>query len=87
MDLADWSHSLAFYLAGASEDDSDLYVMINAYWEDLPFTIQVGEAGEWRRVADTALPSPTDIVEPGEEPILPSLEYLVRARSVAILMR
>src|SRR5690348_2376570 len=37
VDLADWSHTLAFYLDGAAQGDQDLYVLINAYWEDLRF--------------------------------------------------
>jgi hypothetical protein len=28
---------LAFCLHGASQDDDDIYVMINAYWEELEF--------------------------------------------------
>ena len=57
-DLGDHSHSLAYCLSGASRNDDDLYVMINAYWEDLLFTIQDGRASAWRRVVDTSLPSP-----------------------------
>lgn len=36
------SHSLAFFLRGASQGDDDLYVMINAWWQDLEFTLQEG---------------------------------------------
>jgi glycogen operon protein len=32
------SHTLAFFLRGRF-NDSDLYVMINCYWEDLDFTV------------------------------------------------
>jgi hypothetical protein len=45
VDLSHPSHSLAFCLHGASQGDVDLYVMINAYWEDLRFTIQEGKGG------------------------------------------
>ncbi len=38
------SHTLAFLLRGGRFNDSDLYVMINCYWEDLDFTV-----GEERR--------------------------------------
>ena len=34
VDLSNDSHSLAFCLHGASQDDDDIYVMINAYWEE-----------------------------------------------------
>ena len=37
VDLGDWSHSVGFCLHGASQRDQDIYVMVNAYWEDLNF--------------------------------------------------
>lgn len=87
VDLSYNSHTLAFCLRGGSESDSDFYVMINAYWEDLIFTIQDGAFAEWKRVVDTSLPSPSDFNSPGEETPLQSLDYLVKARSVVILVR
>ena len=42
VDLSPDSHSLAFCLHGASQADDDIYVMINAYWEELRFQIQEG---------------------------------------------
>jgi glycogen operon protein len=87
VDLSHHSRSLAFYLDGASQQDVDLYVMINAYWEDLVFTVQEGRAGQWRRVVDTALASPDDFCESGAEALLPSQTYVVRARSVVVLQR
>jgi isoamylase len=87
VDMAFDSRSLAFCLRGASEEDDDIYVMINAGKEDLLFTIQEGEAREWLRVADTSEPSPLDINEPGRETTLTGLEYPVKARSVVVLRR
>ena len=81
------SHSIAFYLDGASQEDDDLYVMINAWWNDLDFTIQEGTAGEWKRVIDTSLQSPDDIAEPGQEKQIGGTTYTVKARSVAVLRR
>lgn len=86
-DLADDSHSLAFALRGASQQDDDLYVMINAYWEELTFQIQEGAANAWRRVVDTSLESPSDFLEPGNESPLPSMDYRVPARAVVVLVR
>jgi glycogen operon protein len=86
-DLGYFSRSLAYCLHGAALDDDDLYVMINAYWDDLTFTIQEGQAGDWLRVVDTSLPSPDDIVEPGEERPLHSLQYRVHSRSIVVLQR
>jgi len=86
-DLADDSRSLAFALHGASQQDSDLYVMINAYWQELTFEIQEGAANAWRRVVDTSLDSPLDFLEPGNESPLPSMAYRVPARAVVVLIR
>jgi glycogen operon protein len=82
----DWSyasHSLAYCLHGTSANDSDLYVMINAYWEPLSFTIQEGEPGDWKRIVDTSEDSPDDFTD---TPVL-SLSYTVQSRSVVVLVR
>jgi glycogen operon protein len=84
-DLSDSSHSLAFCLHGSSQDDDDVYVMINAYWEKLEFQVQEGRAQEWMRIVDTALASPDDFSERGEP--LQALTYSVAPRSVVVLLR
>jgi glycogen operon protein len=84
VDQSPQSHQLAFYLRGESQHDTDLYVMINAAPQDMTFRIQHG-ACRWRRVVDTSLASPDDIVEPGNEVSLTTLEYLVKGRSVVVL--
>jgi glycogen operon protein len=86
-DLSFDSRSLAFALHGASQQDNDLYVMINAYWKELTFQIQEGTTNEWRRVVDTSLDSPFDILEPGDESPLPWLHYRVPGRAVVMLVR
>jgi len=85
-DLSTESRSLAFYLDGASQNDADLYVMINAYWEALPFTVQQGEARQWNRVIDTGTEAPHDFLEGSLEP-LASLTYNVAPRSIVVLIR
>jgi len=84
-DLSYDSHSLAFCLHGASQNDNDIYVMINAYWESLQFHIQEGTAQEWTRIVDTTLPSPEDFSDRGEP--LGALSYVVAPRSVVVLLR
>jgi len=84
VDLYGDSHTLAYCLRGASQNDQDLYVMINAYWEDLTFNIQEGAASTWRRVVDTNEPSPNDFLE--TSPPLPLMQYRVGARSVVVLV-
>jgi len=86
-DLAYDSHSLAFCLRGAAEGDDDLYVMINAYWRALTFTVHDGGARTWKRVVDTSLTSPSDFREPGFEVPLQSRTYSVAPRSVVVLIR
>lgn len=85
-DLTHESRSVAYYLAGASQNDLDLYVMVNSYWEDLAFTVQQGEAEQWRRVIDTGMEEPHDFLA-GEGERLPSLIYKVAPRSVVVLVR
>jgi len=41
-DLSFDSHTLAFCLHGASQNDNDIYVIINAYWQAMTFVIQEG---------------------------------------------
>jgi glycogen operon protein len=76
---------LAFCLHGSSQDDDDIYVMINAYWQRLEFRLQEGTAQEWMRIVDTASASPGDFSERGEP--LQALSYSVAPRSVVVLVR
>ena len=86
-DMSRDSHSLAFFLRGAAQEDKDIYVMINAYWEPVAFHIKHGQTHEWLRVIDTSLPSPDDFCESGAEESLQSSEYIVRARSIVVMLR
>jgi isoamylase len=86
----DWSyesHSLAYCLHGDSENDGDLYVMINAYCQPLTFRIQEGNSSEWKRIIDTNMDSPDDIADPSTASALSSLDYQVQPRSVVVLLR
>jgi isoamylase len=85
VDLSYDSHSLAFCLHGASQGDDDIYAMINAYWEELEFTVQEGTAQEWKRMVDTALPSPDDFSDDGIP--LEGKEYRLAPRSIVVLCR
>ena len=87
VDFSQESRALAYLLRGSTLGDSNLYVMINAHSDDLPFAVQEGRTEEWRRVVDTARPSPEDIVGQGAGVPLVSRRYLVRARSVVVLER
>ena len=87
VDMSADSRALAYCLHGASQQDDDIYVMINAYWEPLQFTIQEGVPEDWKRVVDTSLASPNDIVEQAEAPNIHTLVYEVGPRSVVVLKR
>lgn len=54
------ARTLAYCPDGAAQGDTDIFAMINAYWEDLDSTIQEGTASDWRRVVDTSCTSPLD---------------------------
>jgi isoamylase len=84
-DLSHESRSLAFCLHGASQNDDDVYVMINAYWETLEFQVQEGAPQEWTRIVDTSLASPDDFSDRGEPLQAPS--YSAAPRSVVVLLR
>lgn len=85
VDLSADSRSLALCLHGASQDDDDIYVMINAYWQRLRFQIQEGTPDEWLRIVDTDLASPADFSERGLP--LQSCVYEVAPRSIVVLLR
>jgi isoamylase len=85
VDLSPASHSLAFCLHGASQGDDDIYVMINAYWQDLQFQIQEGMPKDWLRIVDTALPSGEEFSDSGVD--LEHLTYQTAPRSVVVLVR
>ena len=86
MGPVDWtSCELAYWLRGASQNDCDLYVMINAGPRDSLFRIQAVET-DWRVAVDTGSPEPLDINKPSLEPLITKPEHLVLSRSVVVLI-
>ncbi|MGC9359502.1 MAG: glycogen debranching protein GlgX [Anaerolineae bacterium] len=82
----DWSNqsqSLAIQYH-AAPGDTDIYVAANAYHQDLAFELPEGHA--WRRVIDTALDSPKDIIEEKAASLVEQKRYRVQARSVVVLL-
>ena len=61
---------LAYTNWGLAQDD-DIHIMLNMDSVDLDFELpplpRKGKKRKWRKVIDTALPSPADIAEPGKE--------------------
>lgn len=75
---------LAFTLAGFN-GDLDMHLMMNMYWENLEFELPKIPRRNWYRAVDTALPSPQDIADIGQEVAVNGDTYLVTARSIVIL--
>ncbi len=70
------------------EPDRDFYVALNAWGEPLPFTVPPSPQGRrWRRVIDTALAAPLDIVGLDEGPVVPAgSAYSVASFSTLVLI-
>ncbi|MCL2805950.1 MAG: glycogen debranching protein GlgX [Treponema sp.] len=96
-DSPDWNkigYYLALRLLGskaetlADKDDNDFYIMFNADIDPQSFKLaHLPSKKEWRRVVDTGLSAPNDILTPGnEEHLLSQILYTVKARSIVILI-
>jgi glycogen operon protein len=77
--------ALGLTLAGF-EDDPDLHVMMNMYWEPLDMAIPMIPGRQWTRAVDTSLPSPSDIADPGTETTCSGPSYRVNGRSIVVLV-
>ena len=86
----DWtglSRTLAFQMHGWHAQP-DIYVMINSHWEHRRFAIPPHEGRwQWRRLVDTSLAAPLDIVDESESvPLTPADHYVLSPRSTVILI-
>jgi glycogen operon protein len=87
----DWTgqrRALAFQLHGG-HGKPDLYVLFNAHWEWQKFQLPAhdGYQWSWRRLVDTNLPPPDDIVEDRDAvPLRPADHYVAAPRSTVILI-
>jgi isoamylase len=90
-DFSDQSRSLAMLLDGQKtgrEPDRDFYMAFNAWQEGLPFVVPPAPNGRpWRRVIDTALASPLDVVDLDEGPVVAAgMPYRVSPFSTLVLI-
>jgi isoamylase len=76
---------LAFTLAGF-EEDPDLHVMMNMYWDGLDFELPSVPGRQWQVAVDTGAPSPADIAEPGAERPVTGDTHHVAGRSIVALI-
>jgi glycogen operon protein len=92
----DWSsprNLLALRLDGAGEeighdhDDDDFYIMFNGTTRSRSFELpEAAGGGRWRRVIDTYLEAPEDILDEDRlQPLPDQRRYTVRSRSVVVL--
>jgi glycogen operon protein len=86
-DFTSASRTLAFAIDGRASGrgpDRDFYVVCNAWREALPFRAPLSPSGRpWRRLIDTALPSPDDLVPENAGPMIPAGSvYTVAAHSL-----
>jgi isoamylase len=92
----DWSyhsHTLALQIHGDAPisapgtEDNDFFVVLNAWTEDLEFELPGLPAGQaWRRLIDTALPGPQEIVEEDAAVEVSTERLPVKGRSVVVLI-
>jgi len=69
-DWSEQSHSLAFSLCHRVKNEF-VHVILNAYWEPLQFQLPILPDGKkWRQIVNTALPSPHDIFDNGNAPVI-----------------
>jgi glycogen operon protein len=90
LDRPDWStdsHSLAL-TACTPAGRYTVHAMFNAYWEPLVFELPPAGRNDgrvWRRIIDTALPSPDDIRLPQDAVAVSESTYTAAPRSVVLL--
>ena len=86
-DWGDDSHSLA-YTVHLRKGRLKFHLLFNAYWEALDFELPSAGSNPqhaWRRWIETSLPSPQDIVEWADAPVVAEREYVVAPRSTVVL--
>lgn len=72
------SHTVV--LRAAARGDADINVMVNAYWDNLIFTIQAPGSGSWIHRWQ-----PFDILDVTTSPSAHDTRYAVAARSIVVL--
>ena len=83
------SRVLAYTIWGLAQDD-DIHIMLNMDSVDLDFELpplpRKGKKRKWRKVIDTALPSPADIAEPGKEMAVLAHTCHVEKHSIVVVI-
>ena len=91
----DWSgdcHHLGFLLHGENTGDDDFFVLLNGHRDnvvefEIPAIPQNSKSRVWRKVIDTSLTSPNDMVDYTEAKPVRTMEKLaVAAQTVIVLL-
>jgi isoamylase len=90
-DFSPNSRTLAVALDGrlsGGEPDRDFYIACNAWHNALPFRAPLSPSGRrWRRLIDTALPPPNDLVPEDAGPeVPPGAVYAVAPHSLVVFL-
>ena len=89
LDKPDWStnsHSLAVYIHNKINNKL-IYVAFNSYWKPLKFELPpVDPDAPWKKVLNSAEPSPEDIIPYENAPEITDTEFTVESRSVITLV-
>jgi isoamylase len=92
----DWGSSnrvIAFMLCGkhalgGTEKDNYIYVAFNMHWDGLEFELPgLPDDMKWHVFANTAMPAPDDICEPGKEVLLETQDrFIIGDRTAVVLV-
>ena len=79
------AHVLAFTLAGLTETEEDLHVMVNMSGQDMRMEVPKIPGVRWYRAVDTSQLFPLDICEPKRQEPCPAEDCKVAVRSIVVL--
>lgn len=77
--------SFAWSLSGKAFNEPDLYVMVNAHWENQKFKFM--EQGPWKAIIDTSIDSAEGFINEESAQIFNQPVYSVNGRSVVVFIR
>ncbi len=86
-DWGEQSHAVSMTMQVGPEREGFMYAIFNAYWGNLSFELPPLPRGfVWKRLIDTALPSPQDIVTADRAATISAPCYPSVCRSVVVLL-
>lgn len=74
------------FTIGGIEEEPDIHVMLNMYWEKLDFEIPPIKKRKWHVAVNTFEDSPNDILKDGYESCVIGDHFIVRERSIVVFI-